>query len=223
MIIDLVMLSEILGRTSTQYPKALLGPDRTAPPAVSPPRQRIADSVGHVGPVQHYLQRQRRRRSSRSESRPSARGRPDPTPQRSSLVVRATLRRKLEHSRPSSALAQHVHLQKRRVHVVAASPEHILVLCACSSLARDFRRFELESGWRPEQDNLIERMRSGREPAVQQMSKNAHLASDPLPHACSVSHPLSSIDRAQRSKQARTNGMVLRTKPTDATSPRTPR
>lgn len=63
-------------------------------------------------------------------------------------------------------------LQKRRFTIATASPERILILCACISLAKDFYLFELQGGWKPKQDIMVERIRNKQDPAVQQMGKN---------------------------------------------------
>lgn len=63
-------------------------------------------------------------------------------------------------------------LQKRRFSIAAASPERVLMLCACASLAKDFYHFELQGGWQPKQTSIMERVRNKQDIAVQQMGKN---------------------------------------------------
>lgn len=63
-------------------------------------------------------------------------------------------------------------LQKRKGSVSERSPERILAICACVSLAKDFHDFEQQGGWIPKQTLLIERVLRGEDTAIQTVGKN---------------------------------------------------
>lgn len=68
-------------------------------------------------------------------------------------------------------------LQRRRLALSEDTSERITVLCACLSLAQDFRNFEIRGGWTPKQDQLIERILDGQDVACHRVSKNIKYAS----------------------------------------------
>lgn len=63
-------------------------------------------------------------------------------------------------------------LQKRRLSISEASPERVLAICACRSLAMDFHEFERQLGVRPKEDILLERITQSADMHIQTIDKN---------------------------------------------------
>jgi len=77
-------------------------------------------------------------------------------------------------------------LQKKKLPAATSAQEKLLLVCACLSLAKDFRLFERSSGWGSKSEQLAARISNNEDAAVQKVGKHLgnYIASmDPSGHS----------------------------------------
>lgn len=72
--------------------------------------------------------------------------------------------------------------QQRKAPSEIQGQEKLLMLCACMSLAKDFRDFEQKAGWVCKRDQLVQRIFQGQDTGIQRLAKHVgrYLASQDL-------------------------------------------